>query len=168
VSFTGGYASTPAEGGHVLDVDEVEPFDLAQFGLPAPENVPVVGLPYLVAQKLHACTEQFDDRDNPRVRDLIDLQLIQRLLREDDLPRVRDACVAIFETRGTHQCPPGLAAPATWPAAYKRLVAEGAPSVAGNLDGAIRSVQWLIREIDGAIRLSKATDPELDGLNRAK
>lgn len=150
----------------MLDVDEVEPFNLAQFGLPATENVPVVGLPYLVAQKLHACTEQFDDRDNPRVRDLIDLQLIQRLLRENDLPRVRDACVAIFETRGTHQWPPDLVAPATWPAAYKRLVAEEAPAVVGNLDGAIRSVQGLIREIDGANPVVEATGPPLDGLNR--
>jgi hypothetical protein len=154
----------PAEGGHVLGVDEVEPFNLAQFGLPALENVPVVGLPYLVAQKLHACTEQLDDRDNPRVRDLIDLQLVRRLLRDDDLPRVRDACVAIFETRGTHQWPPDLVAPATWPAAYKRLVEEEKSAVEGGLDGAIRSVQGLIREIDGANPVVEVTDPRLDGL----
>lgn len=71
----------PAEGREILDVDEVQAFDLAQFGLPAPETVPVVGLPYLIAQKLHACTEPFDGRDNPRVRDLVDLQLVRRLVR---------------------------------------------------------------------------------------
>jgi len=140
----------PAEGDHVLDVDEVEPFDLAQFGLPGPENVPVVGLPYLIAQKLHACTETFDDRDNPRVRDLIDLQLVRSLLEDDDLPPVHDACIAIFEVRGTHPWPPDLAAPATWPAAYKRLVEEEEAAVEGDLVGAIRSVQEFIDEIDKA------------------
>lgn len=140
----------PAEGGHVLDVDEVEPFDLAQFGLPGPENVPVVGLPYLIAQKLHACTESLDDRDNPRVRDLIDLQLVRSLLREGDLLRVRDVCVAIFETRDTHRWPPDLVAPATWPAAYRRLAEEEVAAVENDLDGAIRSVQEFIVEIDGA------------------
>lgn len=138
----------PAESGHVLDIDEVEPFDLAQFGLPAPENVAVVGLPYLIAQKLHACTEPLGGRDNPRVRDLIDLQLARQLLQEVDLPRVRDACVAIFDTRGTHRWPPDLEAPASWPAAYERLVGEEGGAAADDINGAIRSVRRLIREID--------------------
>ena len=141
----------PAEGGHVLDVDEVEPFDLAQFGLPAPENVPVVGLPYLIAQKLHACTEPLDGRDNPRVRDLVDLQLARQLLRDDDLPRVREACVAIFDARGTHPWPPDLVPPAPWPAAYRRLAEENATGVAGDIDSAIQSVRGFIGEIDDAV-----------------
>lgn len=140
----------PAEVGHLLDVDEVEPFDLTQFGLPATECVLVVGLPYLIAQKLHACTEPLDGRDNPRVRDLIDLQLARQLLRGDDLPRVRDACIAIFDSRGTHPWPPTLAAPAGWPAAYEKLVEEEPTKVAGDLDGAIRLIEGLIREIDQA------------------
>jgi hypothetical protein len=138
----------PAEGDDVLDVDEVEPFDLAQFGLPAPESVPVVGLPYLVAQKLHACTEPLDDRDNPRVRDLIDLQLARRLLRDGDLPRVRDACIAIFDIRDTHRWPPDLVVPAAWPAAYERLVEEEVGAAVDDFDGAIRSIRRLIRDID--------------------
>lgn len=140
----------PAEGNDVLDIDEVEPFDLAQFGLPAPENVPVVGLPYLIAQKLHACTEPLDGRDNPRVRDLIDLQLVRRLLRGGGLAQVREACIAIFDIRGTHPWPPELIVPAAWPAAYEKLIEEEVGVAASDLDGAIRSIRGLIREIDEA------------------
>jgi hypothetical protein len=116
----------PAEGREILDVDEVQAFDLAQFGLPATETVPVVGLPYLIAQKLHACTESFDDRDNPRVRDLIDIQLARQLVQSPDLPRVRDACVSIFGARDAHSWPPTLVAPASWFAPYSRLAEENA------------------------------------------
>lgn len=140
----------PAEVSHLLDVDEVEPFDLTQFGLPATECVLVVGLPYLIAQKLHACTEPFDGRDNPRIRDLIDLQLARQLLRGDDLSRVHDACIAIFDSRGTHPWPPTLAAPAGWPTSYEKLVEEEPTKVADDLDGAIRLIEGLIREIDQA------------------
>lgn len=142
----------PAEGREVLDVDEVQPFDLAQFGLPASETVPVVGLPYLIAQKLHACTEPLDDRDNPRVRDLIDLQLARQLVQSADLSRVRDACVSIFDARDAHSWPPALVAPASWPAAYSRLAEENATGVAGDIDGAIESIQEFISEIENAQR----------------
>ncbi len=53
----------PAEAAEVIDIDAVEPFDIGQFGLPAPESVPVVGLPYLIAQKLHACTQPPEEGD---------------------------------------------------------------------------------------------------------
>lgn len=52
----------PAEANHVLDVDEIVPFDIGQFGLPAMERASVVGLPYLIAQKIHACTEELPGR----------------------------------------------------------------------------------------------------------
>lgn len=47
----------PVEVEDVLDIDRVEPFDIGQFGLVSPGQISVVGLPYLIAQKLHACTE---------------------------------------------------------------------------------------------------------------
>ena len=142
----------PAEGAQVLDVDEVEAFDLTQFGLPTPENIAVVGLPYLIAQKLHACTESFEDRDNHRVRDLIDLQLAGRLLSDADFFRVRDACVAIFDSRETHSWPPTLHIPASWPAAYARLARESAIEVAADIDDAINSIQGLIKKIESALQ----------------
>ena len=140
----------PAEGREILDVDQVRPFDLTQFGLPAPESVAVVGLPYLIAQKLHACTEPLPGQDNTRVRDLVDLQLTRGLVQGADLSRVRDACLSIFAARDTHPWPPVLVAPASWPAAYTRLAEESGAGTATDIDGAIESVQELIDEIDRA------------------
>ncbi|MEX1142024.1 MAG: nucleotidyl transferase AbiEii/AbiGii toxin family protein [Thermoleophilaceae bacterium] len=140
-----------AEAGHVLDVDEVDGFDLSLFGLPRPERVPVVGLPYLVAQKLHACTEPLPGRENPRVRDLIDLQLVQPLLADGGLHVIRDACIAVFDERATHPWPPRLTTPTRWPEAYARLTDElASPHVAATLDAAARSIEALVARIDDA------------------
>ena len=142
----------PAEAGQVLDVDEVEAFDLAQFGLQTVERVPVVALPYLIAQKLHACTASLDGRDNPRVRDLIDLQLVQPQLDDDDLPRILQACQAIFITRDTHTWPPTVSIPPAWPAAYARLADELAnPELAPTVGEAALSVEALITRIDTSL-----------------
>lgn len=141
----------PAEASPLLDIDDVEPFDLTPFGLPAADHVPVVGLPYLIAQKLHACTETLDGRDNPRVRDLIDLQLVQPLLDDTDLPRVLQACRAIFAARDTHPWPPTLALPSAWQTAYLRLAKEQVnPAIADTIDAAARSVKALIARIDAS------------------
>lgn len=142
----------PAEADQILDIDEVDPFDLTQFGLPAADRVPTVGLPYLIAQKLHACTEPLDGRDNPRVRDLIDLQLVQPLLDDTDLPRTCQACRAIFALRDTHPWPPALAIPPAWPAAYARLVDEqGRTELADTVEDAARSVETLVARIDASV-----------------
>jgi len=142
----------PAEVDQVLDIDDVDPFDLTQFGLPPADRVPVVGLPYLIAQKLHACTEPLDGRDNSRVRDLIDLQLIQPLLDDADLPRVRQACRAIFTARETHPWPPTIAIPPAWRAAYVRLVDEQVRTeLADTVEDAARSVEALVARIDASV-----------------
>lgn len=71
----------PVEVSSVLNVDQVDPFDIGQFGLPAPGQISVVGLPYPIAQKLHACTEVFEGEENARVHDLMDL-LLARVAKE--------------------------------------------------------------------------------------
>lgn len=81
----------PVEVEDVLDIDRVEPFDIGQFGLESPGQISVVGLPYLIAQKLHACTEVFDGQENERVHDLMDLLLARDLLEPATLSRVREA-----------------------------------------------------------------------------
>jgi hypothetical protein len=58
----------PVEVGSILDIDQVAPFDIGQFGLQAPGQISVVGLPYLIAQKLHACTEIFGGYARPASR----------------------------------------------------------------------------------------------------
>lgn len=73
-------------------------------------------------------------------------------MRSTDLSRVRDACASIFDARDAHSWPPTLVAPASWPAAYSRLAEENAMGVAGDIDGAIESIQEFISEIENARR----------------
>lgn len=137
----------PVEVGSVLDVDQVDPFDIGQFGLRAPGQLSVVGLPYLIAQKLHACTEVFEGEENARVHDLMDLLLARDLLASEDLRRVREACVAIFDNRNKQTWPPQLTVYRSWAETYARLaVEEGFP--VGDVEEAAALVGEFIAEID--------------------
>jgi Nucleotidyl transferase AbiEii toxin, Type IV TA system len=133
----------PVEVGSVLDVDQVDPFDIGQFGLRAPGQISVVGLPYLIAQKLHACTEVFEGEENARVHDLMDL------LAPEDLRRVREACTAIFDNRQKQAWPPQLTVYRSWTETYARLAAEEGFPV-GDVKEAAAMVGEFIAEIDAA------------------
>lgn len=139
----------PVEVGSVLDVDQVDPFDIGQFGLRAPGQISVVGLPYLIAQKLHACTEAFEGEENARVHDLMDLLLARDLLAPKDLRRVREACAAIFDSRQKQTWPPQLTVYRSWAETYARLAAEEGFPV-GDVEGAAAMVGEFIAEIDAA------------------
>lgn len=139
----------PVEVGSVLDVDQVDPFDIGQFGLRAPGQISVVGLPYLIAQKLHACTEIFEGEENARVHDLMDLLLARDLLAPEDLRRVREACTAIFDNRQKQAWPPQLTVYRSWAETYARLAAEEGFPV-GDVEEAAALVGEFIAEIDAA------------------
>ena len=140
----------PAEAESVLDVEEVEPFDIGQFGLPRPDHVNVVGFPYQIAQKLHACTEPpAEGEENRRVHDVMDLLLARDLLGGDDLPRVREACVTIFEIRATHDWPPELVVYSEWGPTFSALVEEEGFPLA-DVEQAAQLVREFIAEIDVA------------------
>lgn len=143
------FEAAPVEVDSVLDVDQVDPFDIGQFGLRAPGQISVVGLPYLIAQKLHACTEVFEGEENARVHDLMDLLLARDLLAPKDLRRVREACVAIFDNRQKQTWPPQLTVYPSWAETYARLtVEEGVP--VGDVEEAAALVGDFIAEIDAA------------------
>lgn len=139
----------PVEVGSVLDVDQVDPFDIGQFGLRAPGQISVVGLPYLIAQKLHACTEVFGGEENARVHDLMDLLLARDLLAPKDLRRVREACAAIFDNRQKQTWPPQLTLYRSWAETYARLAAEEGFPV-GDVEEAAALVGEFIAEINAA------------------
>jgi hypothetical protein len=84
--------------------------------------VACLSLRFQIAQKIHACTERFPDRENERVHDLIDLQLMEELI--EDYGRVNAACVEVFDLRATHAWPPPLNIEPTWPDTYRQLAAE--------------------------------------------
>lgn len=139
----------PVEVEAVLDIDQVEPFDIGQFGLESPSQISVVGLPYLIAQKLHACTEIFDGQENARVHDLMDLLLARDLLEPADLARVREACEAIFATRAKQSWPPELIVYPSWAETYQAL-AEDEGFTITDVAEAASLVRSFIAEIDAA------------------
>ncbi len=115
----------PSEVPDVLEVEHVGPLRISHLGLPEPESVAVVGPRYQIAQKLHACTERFQTGpENDRFRDLMDLLLLRDVLTSGDLPRVREACVRIFEARDKHSWPPTVTVYESWRAPYREMARE--------------------------------------------
>ncbi len=106
------------------DIELVDALDLAAlFGVTGPETVPVLGLPWHVAHKLHAVSRpSTPSHPNDRVQDAADLLLLRPLIT--DLPAVRRACERVFRDRRTHTWPPIIALPPTWTEPYGRLAEE--------------------------------------------
>ncbi|HEX4114945.1 MAG TPA: nucleotidyl transferase AbiEii/AbiGii toxin family protein [Solirubrobacteraceae bacterium] len=141
----------PVESPEVLEVEHVKPLRISQLGLPEPESVAVVGIRYQIAQKLHACTEKFrTGPENDRFRDLMDLLLLRDLLGRDDLPRVREACVRIFEARDKQPWPPMVTVYESWRAAYREMAREEGFGVR-DVDDAALLVTEMIAQIDAAV-----------------
>lgn len=114
--------SAPAEGEAGQHVDWVEPFDIARLGLEGPDRLPVVAIGYLIAQKLHACTDHSaTEWKNDRFRDLIDIILVWELIGENDAPGVKAACQEIFDLRNKHPWPPQIAVLEQWPDQYAAM-----------------------------------------------
>ena len=127
------------------EFSEISGVDLTAVGLQGPDVVLVLAERWQIAQKLHAISEQFSDRrENPRFRDLIDLQLLEAL--DPDLAAVRDACERVFAARGQHAWPPPITVQASWPAAY-RVLADGLAFPVNDATDAVRAVQDFVTRI---------------------
>jgi len=61
------------------DIELLPAIIVNDFQLEGPSHVATLSLRYQIAQKIHAVTETFDDRENPRVRDIVDLVLLSNL-----------------------------------------------------------------------------------------
>lgn len=118
---------------------------LDTVGLAGPGLVMVLSVRWQIAQKLHAVTETFaDGRENPRFRDLIDLQFLEAL--EPDLSAIRDACERLFAGRGQHPWPPDLATQPAWRDSYAGL-AGGLGFAVTDVDEAVRAVRSFIERM---------------------
>jgi hypothetical protein len=135
---------SPPEG-EAQESEAVRALSVSEFGLVGPEFVACLSLRYQIAQKLHACTERFGDRENERAHDLIDLLLMAELI--EDYGRVKQACVETFDGRRTHDWPPTADVEPNWRAVYPVLAAELDFPI-GDVDEATRAVQALIDLID--------------------
>ncbi len=109
-------------GDAVLDPPEwVESSILLDFaGIPA-ARVALYPLAQQIAEKIHAYTFPWQDRDNTRVKDLVDLVLLTQL-EQPDPEHVMRALAATFEARGTHRLPLKLPTPPRdWTESYADL-----------------------------------------------
>lgn len=136
-----------AAGGH-QDLIEADGIALAAFEFDPPRLVPCLDVPHQIAQKLHACTEPLPD-GNDRVRDIIDIWLLEALVEPGTLSAVREACLDTFRRRRQHDWPPAVNSSSSWPQDYALLVAEH-PDAPSTLDGAVEYVAQLIKRIDSA------------------
>jgi len=118
-----------------------------EFGISGPETIPCLSLRYQIAQKLHAVTERFPDRENERFRDLIDLIICRDLIEEINL--VKEACLDTFAARGKHSWPPELLIPGPWAEPYAALATEMDFPIRDVEEAAVR-VRELIAEIEAA------------------
>jgi hypothetical protein len=115
----------PVEGKMGREHDCVEAMSLDPLQVPLPEAANCVSLRYQVAQKLHACTEVFDEgRENDRFRDVMDILLVEDLLYDIGLAHVREACVDIFTVRNKHTWPPTVTVYDSWRVPFAELARE--------------------------------------------
>lgn len=148
------FEMSEAEGdsGQEFDLVDHQLIELDRIGLEEPGALPMVTAAYLIAQKLHACTDHSDlESPNDRFRDLIDILLVEATLGPDDLPRIRAACVEIFGLRDKHSWPPTITIVLGW--------VEGYAELARKLDYEIEDVNDAARLVDDLIERIDAATP---------
>jgi predicted nucleotidyltransferase component of viral defense system len=108
----------------VAPVEEVSESDMLAFAGIAPARFRAISLAQQFAEKVHAFTRKWEDRENTRVKDLVDMTLILETGPPD--PRAtRMAIEGIFERRGTHPPPREIPnPPATWAGSYDAAAGE--------------------------------------------
>jgi Nucleotidyl transferase AbiEii toxin, Type IV TA system len=137
----------PVEGEMGRELDRVKAASLDSLQVPLPEEANCVSLRYQVAQKLHACTEVFEaGRENDRFRDLMDILLVEDLLYDIGLVRVREACIDIFSVRNKHAWPPTVTVYDSWRAPFAELARENG-FTPGDVDEAAAALTALIAAI---------------------
>lgn len=115
----------------------------AALNFPEPRPIPLMTIPFQIAQKLHGVTQ----RGSSRVRDLIDLQLIAK--SEDvDYETTAEVCRRLFKYRRMHTWPPTVAKADDWDGVYDNQ--RGDLPVAASCDEAVSLVNELIERIDRA------------------
>jgi hypothetical protein len=140
----------PVEGNMGTELDRIAGVQMDALQVPVPETVNCVSLRYPVAQKLHACTEVFDDGpENDPFRDVMDILLVEDLLSDVGLAHVRDACVDILAVRDKHTWPPELTIYGSWRAPFAQLARENG-FMPEDIDEAAAELRNLISDIDAA------------------
>jgi len=134
------------------EFERVDAHDLSKIGLKGPDKVPVLRLPWQIAQKLHAVTEepQDDEKENIRYWDLIDLQLLEALAQKTSIAEIREACEQTFAVRDQQAWPPVIKAYASWAEDYTKVAEETAGLSVTDVNGAVSVVQGFVDRIAAA------------------
>lgn len=108
----------------VSPVEEIPESDMLAFAGIVPARFRAISLTQQFAEKVHAFTRKWEDRENTRVKDLLDMTLILEISPPD--PKVtRIAIERIFERRGTHSPPREIPSPpVTWAGSYGAAARE--------------------------------------------
>ncbi len=126
---------------HILSPEIAAMFE--SLGFPHPSPVPLMPLPYQIAQKIHGATSP----GSHRAHDLIDLQLI--LARNElDLSQARRLCERLFAYRGQQAWPPVVILGENWTSLYDAQ--KGGLPVLSTVEEAINWANTLISRIANA------------------
>lgn len=110
---------SPDEGDAAAEHDLLPAPDLEHFGIQSPVHLFGIAMRFQIAQKIHACTDPHSppEQTNDRARDVVDLLLLRDLVAAEGgltLPKLREACVAVFAARA-EEAERVDWAPRTWP-----------------------------------------------------
>lgn len=140
---------SPVEGNMGKERDRVPAPPLDSLQVPALVEVSCVSLRYQIAQKLHACTEMFSTGDNERFRDIMDILLLEPLLRKNNLAHAREACLDIFQTRDKHAWPPKVRVYDSWRDGFPKLAQENGFEPQ-DVEIAVQLVEALVADIEAS------------------
>lgn len=123
---------------------------LLEFSGIPPTTVRCYPIVQHLAEKLHALTRPHGDRDNSRVKDLVDVVIIAEQ-SEIESHDARAALLATFAARDTHSAPTRLPRfPRTWEIAYRRLAAEVGVTARALADGVELAERFANPILDGS------------------
>ena len=108
----------------VDEIEQVEGSDWLKYcGIDAPK-MRMISVEQQFAEKLHAYTLPREQKQNSRVKDLIDMLLLKEL-RPIDRRRFKDTLQKVYGARGTHTLPENLGPPPSeWLPLFESLAAE--------------------------------------------
>lgn len=114
------------------------------LNLPEPQPIPLMTVPFQIAQKLHGVSQ----KGSSRVRDLIDLQLIVQN-ESIDIFLTADICRRLFKYRQMQTWPPVVQKAADWDGVYDAQ--RGMLPVLPSCDEAVSFINDLINSIENEI-----------------
>lgn len=130
----------------ISDPEELVGDDHLGFAAIAPARVRCIPREQQFAEKIHAYTFPWDDRENTRVKDLVDLVVLIERGALDGM-KTSDALVRTFEARRRQRLPIGLPPPPrAWQQDFRVLAAE-AGTVRGDLESGFELVSSFWEEL---------------------